>query len=235
MKKSIVAIAAITAVVFFACQRQVSSPGDSPDNVVTAETNAAEILADAKAKEVCFEGEVLPIFQSSCAKSGCHNATSHKEGLVLDSYNHIVRGEGIVPGNARASELYKVIVNGEMPPAGNPKLTREQTATIRKWINQGARNTTNCLTCDTSIYSYSGAVSVILGDHCVGCHTGVNGGGGVDLATYTGVRTVALNGRLVGAVTHAPGYSPMPQGAPMLSDCNITQIEKWVADNAPNN
>lgn len=234
MKRKILAVAAITGVVFYACQRQVSSPADAPDSV-TSQANTAESAADAKAAQVCFEGEVLPIFQSSCAKSGCHDAASHKEGLVLDSYNHIVRGEGIVPGNARASELFQQIINGKMPPAGNPKLTNTQVVTIRKWINQGAKNTSNCLTCDTSIYTYTGAVSVILGGHCVSCHTGINGGGGVDLSTYTGVRTVALNGRLVGAITHAAGYSPMPQGAPMLSDCNITQIEKWVATGAANN
>lgn len=234
MKKKILAIAAITGVVFFACQRQVNSPANTPDSV-TSQTNTAESIADASAAQVCFEGDVLPIFQSSCAKSGCHDAASHKEGLVLDSYKNIVRGEGIVPGNARASELFQSIVSGKMPPGSNPKLTSTQVATIRKWINQGAKNTTNCLTCDTSIYSYSGAISAILGTNCVGCHTGISGGGGIDLSTYTGVRTVALNGHLVGTVTHAAGYSPMPLGGAMLSDCNITQIEKWVASGAANN
>ncbi len=233
MKKSLAFVAAGTIVLFFACQRQVNTP----DNVTPAAAadNAAETALDAKAAQVCFEGDVLPIFQSSCAKSGCHDAAAHKAGYVLDSYKNIMKGEGIVPGNAGRSEIYTVIKNGEMPPKGNPKLTSNQITSIRRWINQGANNTKNCTTCDTSLYTYSGAVSVILADNCVGCHTGVNGGGGIDLSTYASVQMVALNGHLVGTITHASGYSAMPQGAAMLSDCNITQIEKWVAAGAPNN
>lgn len=226
-------IATITVVVFFACQRQVSSPGTT--NNVTSDSISAESVLDARAAPVCFEGDVLPIFQSSCAKSGCHDAASHQDGLVLDSYANIMRGEGIVPGNARQSELYQAIINGSMPPKGNPKLTTDQITNIRRWINQGAKNTTNCTSCDTSLFTYSGAVSAILSKNCVGCHTGANGGGGIDLSTYSGVQVVALNGHLVGTITHAPGFSPMPKGGAMLSDCNITQIEKWVAAGAPNN
>ncbi|HRI21105.1 MAG TPA: hypothetical protein PLA68_09120 [Panacibacter sp.] len=233
MKKPVALLTVATIVLIFACQRQVSNPENS-SNAVTA-NNAAESALDLKAAPVCFEGDVLPIFQSSCAKSGCHDAASHKEGLILDSYNHIVRGEGIVPGNARASELFQAIISGEMPPNGNPKLTTAQVTILRRWINQGAQNTTNCQTCDTSSFTYSGAITAILSTHCTGCHTGIGAGGGIDLSIYSGVETVALNGRLVGAVTHAGGYSPMPKGAPMLSDCNITQIEKWVAAGAPNN
>ncbi|QEC66742.1 hypothetical protein FRZ67_05275 [Panacibacter ginsenosidivorans] len=232
MKKSVYLVVLIV-IIFFACQRQVSNPEyNSGGN--NADSLANESILDAKAPTVCFEGEVLPIFQTNCAKSGCHDATSHKEGYVFDNYKHIT-AKGIVPYQPHESEVYQVIAEGEMPPKGNPKLTTEQVTLIRRWIRQGALNTKNCITCDTTQYTYSGTISGIFETNCIGCHSTNNASGGIDLSTYAGASVVALNGRLVGAVTHAPGYSPMPQNAPMLPDCNITQIEKWVAAGAPNN
>ena len=35
---------------------------------------------------ICFERDVLPIFQSNCAKSGCHDAGAHKGGYALDNH-----------------------------------------------------------------------------------------------------------------------------------------------------
>lgn len=230
--KKFIYLAVVLLVFFFACQRQVSNPNEGSSQ--NTDSLANEAALDAKAPTVCFESDVLPIFQTNCAKSGCHDASTHKEGYVLDNYKHIT-SKGIVPGNPQESELYQVIAEGEMPPKGNPKLTTAQVTLIRRWIRQGAQNTRNCSTCDTSAYTYSGTISGILETNCTGCHNSSNTSGGVDLSTYAGAKVVALNGSLVGAVTHAPGYVGMPLNAPMLSDCNITQIEKWVNAGAPNN
>ena len=66
---------------------------------------------------VCFQNQVLPIFQNSCAMSGCHNG-SGESGLDLTSYRGIM--EGIIPGNANKSSIYRAITDlwGEsvMPP-----------------------------------------------------------------------------------------------------------------------
>jgi hypothetical protein len=59
--------------------------------------------------------------------------------------------------------------------------------------------------------------------------------GGVDLSNYNGVATVAVSGTLIGTITHAPGFSAMPQGGNKLSDCEITQIQKWINSGALNN
>lgn len=231
--KKFLYLAVVLLVIFFACQRQVTNPNDE-SSFPYSDSLANEATADAKAATVCFESDVLPIFQTNCAKSGCHDASSRKEGYIFDNYKHIT-AKGIVPGNPQESKVYQVIAEGEMPPKGNPRLTREQVTLIRRWIRQGAQNTRNCSTCDTSAYTYSGTISVILETNCTGCHNSANTSGGVNLATYAGAKVVALNGSLVGAVTHAPGYVGMPLNAPMLDDCTITQIEKWVNAGAPNN
>lgn len=229
MRKSILLIGA-TVFIFFACQRQVSGP----QNRTVTDSLYDESISDATATPICFEGEVLPIFQTNCAKSGCHNTTSHKEGYIFDNYKDIMR-RGVVPYHPYSSEVYEVLAEGEMPPRGYPRLSSTQITTIRRWIKQGAKNTRNCTTCDVSKYTYAAIIAPILQAHCTGCHTGATASAGVDLSIYSGVRTVALNGMLVGTITHAAGYPAMPLNQPMLSDCNITQVEKWVAAGALNN
>ncbi len=89
--------------------------------------------------------------------------------------------------------------------------------------------------CDTSHVTYALTVAPLLQQNCSRCHSSAFASGGVDLGTYAKVRTLATDGRLLGVVNHAPGFDPMPQGAPKLSDCDLNQLQQWVADGALNN
>jgi hypothetical protein len=184
---------------------------------------------------VCFESSVLPIFISSCARSGCHDAITKEEGFVLDNYNNIVR-KGIVPGDANESKLYKVLFAGgddRMPP--DAPLTQAQKDSIAAWINQGAKNTVNCnCSCDPTKFTYAAIVQPIINNQCVGCHKPGSMSGNIDLSTYSLVKVQVNNGKLLGSISHSVGYSPMPQGN-KLSDCQITQIKSWIDAGALNN
>lgn len=189
---------------------------------------------------VCFETDILPIFQTNCAKASCHDAASHQKGYVFDSYANIVRN-GIKPGDANDSKVYQVLFetgNDKMPRPPNPDLSPAQKALIGKWINEGAQNTTNCGNssgCDISLFKYNADIKPILATNCTGCHGGTAPSGGINLTVYEVVKNVGLSGRLVGAITHAPGFQPMPRNANKLSDCKITQIKNWVSAGAQNN
>lgn len=89
--------------------------------------------------------------------------------------------------------------------------------------------------CDTAIVTFSGSVKPILVTHCLNCHTGTTAPLGVRLDSYTAVKTVALNGKLLGTITHSPGFSPMPQNQAKLTDCQIATISKWINNGALNN
>ncbi len=183
-----------------------------------------------------FVNDIMPIISSNCAMSGCHDNTTHADGVRLVTYNNIMNY--VDAGNAAGSELYKVIIktNGDrMPPPPMPPLTAAQKALIQKWINQGAKNNACSGRCDTAVFTFSGAVKPLMDNKCAGCHNPANLGGNIDLSTYNGVRTVAVNGKLFGSVSHQTGYSPMPQGAAKLSDCEITQIQKWITAGSLNN
>lgn len=185
---------------------------------------------------VYFINQIMPIISSNCTMSGCHDNTTHADGVNLTTYTKIM--QYVIPGNAANSKLYKVIIktNGDrMPPPPMPPLTSAQKALIQKWITQGARNN-NCIgSCDTTVFTYSGAVKPIMDNKCTGCHNPSNLGGNIDVSTYSAVRVVALNGKLYGSVAHQTGYSPMPKNSAKLSDCEIRQIQKWIAAGSLNN
>ena len=90
-------------------------------------------------------------------------------------------------------------------------------------------------TCNLEAVTFSSTISPILNRNCVSCHTGPTGNAGVDLSTHAGAAKVAANGKLIGVITHASGFPPMPQDASKLPECNINQIRQWVEAGAPNN
>lgn len=187
--------------------------------------------------QICFESSVLPIFVSSCAKPGCHDAETHEEGYILDSYSNIVR-KGIKPGDANDSELYQVLFeDGDdlMPPFPDAPLTQAQKDSIEAWINQGAKNTTDCnCFCDENQFTYAAIIQPMVSGNCVGCHKPGTLNGDVDLSTYEAVKVQVDNGNFLGTISHVSGFLPMPPGG-KLSDCEITQITNWINAGALNN
>jgi hypothetical protein len=89
--------------------------------------------------------------------------------------------------------------------------------------------------CDTTNVMYSADVVPILKANCYSCHGDGQLSGGVNLDTYENVKIQADNGALLGSITHAPGYSPMPDDLPKLPDCNINIIRAWINNGTPNN
>ncbi len=98
--------------------------------------------------------------------------------------------------------------------------------------NTTGSNTNNC---DTVNMKYVTNVQPIIQANCYSCHANGNLNGGVSLGTYTSVKQQADKGSLIGVITHASGYSPMPKGSSKLSDCDINKIKSWVSRGALNN
>ena len=100
------------------------------------------------------------------------------------------------------------------------------------WINEGLQNT--LCPCDSTQFTYAANISLIT-SLCISCHKGDDAPDSINLTTYEGVRAIALNGLLLKAVMHDPSVDSMPKNLPMLSQCRISQIRKWIAAGAPNN
>jgi mono/diheme cytochrome c family protein len=89
--------------------------------------------------------------------------------------------------------------------------------------------------CDLTNVTYSATIAPIMATSCNGCHGAASASGGVVTATFDGLKAIASNGKLYGTVSHASGFSPMPQGGSKLSQCAIDKIKTWVDAGAPNN
>ncbi|MEQ1798404.1 MAG: c-type cytochrome domain-containing protein [Lacibacter sp.] len=213
-----------------ACEHESLIPGGTPPPGITPPAVGASTI--------CFETDVLPIFVSNCAKTGCHDVTTHAKGLRYDNYAEIMKT--IKVNEPSSSEAWKTIMEDKldkrMPPSPAAALDKSKKDSIYKWIVQGALNTTNCNTgCDTTFFTYSATILPTLQSSCIGCHSGGVPAGNIDLTTYSNVYALALSGKLLGAVSHAAGFKPMPNGGNKLPDCKITQIRKWIQVGAPNN
>jgi hypothetical protein len=187
---------------------------------------------------VYFQNKVLPLIISSCAKSNCHDAITREHGIELTSYDKIMASGEVNPGNPASSKLYKVLNETDpaeiMPQPPSFPLTQVEKDLIFKWILQGAKNNA-CNDCDTTTITYSAAIVPLINNNCKGCHNPGFLSAGLDLTNYTNVKTIALNGKLMGSVDRLPGFPAMPKGAAKLSDCKITQIRKWINAGALNN
>ena len=103
-------------------------------------------------KTVSFQKEVYPILQKHCLE--CHTPPNtegyQKSGLALNSYEALMKGTKmgpvIVPGQSLNSSLNRLIEGrpGVDPsihmPHGKTRMDAAELATIRQWVDQGAKN-----------------------------------------------------------------------------------------------
>jgi hypothetical protein len=229
----------VTSILFaYSCEHD---QGDGITNVPVNPSLGNEVTTGSACSPdtTYFVQQVLPVFQSSCAMSGCHDAASHKEGIVLDSYSRIIATGGINVSNPTKSKVYRAMANGgeeSMPPFPANPMSSTQLATISKWIGQGAKNN-SCIEsgCDTSNVKYSTHIKPLIQNACQGCHNAANAGGGIDLSAYSGVKAIADNGKFFGSVSHNSGYSPMPKNGNKLTDCQINMVKIWINKGALQN
>lgn len=189
---------------------------------------------------IYFQKTILPLIVSSCSKSGCHDAASHQDGVVLDNYQNIMNHGAINPGNPGSSELYEAITENDpdkiMPPPPASPMKQSDIDMIATWIRQGARNNT-CSegSCDTLNVTFSSSINSLIQSNCVGCHNGSLASGQVNLEGYSNVKATAQNGSLLGSISHSTGFFPMPKGISKLSDCEIAMVRIWIDQGSPNN
>ena len=119
---------------------------------------ATAVIATGCSKEVSFSKDVKPIITERCLE--CHDGKgegSEESGFVLVTYDDLMRGtkfgQVVVPGDSESSTLYRLISHKadpkiHMPPHSKDALAskrmkplaEDQVATIKTWIDQGAKN-----------------------------------------------------------------------------------------------
>ncbi|MBL0309024.1 MAG: hypothetical protein IPP77_04905 [Bacteroidetes bacterium] len=179
---------------------------------------------------------MLPILQTNCAKSGCHDANTHEEGIVTTSYQTLISTTSVETRFLNSS-FWKTINDNSMPPSPNPDLTAQQKALIKVWIQQGSKNTTcsHVCTCDSTNVTFAAVVNPMIQTYCLGCHTTGAEQGGVNLNGYNNMMPYINNGKFMSSIKHDVGVVAMPYGTQKLSDCTIGKLQHWVDAGAANN
>jgi len=81
--------------------------------------------------EIKFGTDIQPIFTSSCV--GCHNASRNPDLRAGFAYSALVP-QYVTANNADGSPLYVKLAGGHQ------NLAEAKIASIKTWINQGAKN-----------------------------------------------------------------------------------------------
>ncbi len=200
--------------------------------------NDTTIIHKCDPDTVYFQNDVLPLLISNCSTSGCHDAQSATEGVVLTDYSSVIASGKVKAGNADDSKLFEKITEDDpedrMPPQPADPLSDEQIEIIRKWIQQGAKNNSCESDCDTTNVTFNSTVLSTINTNCKGCHSGVSPEAGISLTNYNEIVAIANTGQLLGAIKHEPGFSAMPKNANRLAECKIREIEIWIENGTPN-
>jgi len=89
-----------------------------------------------------YSQEIAPLLNKNCGS--CHSSTRHKGGLVMDSYDSLMRGgkhgQVILPHDAKASRMIRMIEGEDDPqmPLESDPLLPAQVAILKAWIDAGA-------------------------------------------------------------------------------------------------
>ncbi|MGB0428427.1 MAG: hypothetical protein ACPGEC_05820 [Flavobacteriales bacterium] len=90
--------------------------------------------------------------------------------------------------------------------------------------------------CEPENISFTNDIIPIFESKCLGCHSGSDPSGDIDLKDFSTVETLASEGRLLSAIKQQ-SYYPMPpadNGTP-LSDCHIETIKTWINEGTKDN
>jgi hypothetical protein len=236
----------------FDVEDTLTGPGDTivdPGDTIILPVDTTVVTYDTSGvpcdpNVVYFESQVLPILISNCGMSGCHDAATAEDNVILTNYFNTFNTADVDPGEPVGSDLYDVLLEtgDQMMPPNGP-LPADQIALIGQWIQQGGQNLF-CNEnygepigggCDTSGITYTQVVKPIIQTYCQGCHSGTYPSNGIDLSTWQGVNAIAIDGSFIGSIDHQTYFSPMPKGGAKLNACYIEKLKAWVAQGAPNN
>jgi hypothetical protein len=195
------------------------------------------IQPDVPQEKICFQDKILPILQSNCAFSGCHDAASAQDDVDLSSYNAIMSSDVVKPGRPSDSKLYKVLIKSPnddkfMPPPPRTPLTPDQKALIYGWIAQGAKNEPCPNLCDTNSFAFAADIFPTIQQYCLGCHSGTTPSAGLSLSDYTQIKNAVINKNLYIRITSTG--NPMPPSG-LMPQCRIIKIKKWIDAGMQNN
>jgi hypothetical protein len=215
---------------------------------ITSCTHKANI---ADLREICFTGEVLPIFSANCAMAGCHDGNGGRESRLAFNNYYDIRNT-VTPGNPGASRAYLAItakMGENMMPPQQP-LSLESRTIVRLWIEQGADSTvcpdgtgtgpTGGVDAYVARACFSRDILPVIVSNCAttGCHDAATQKEGYNYTTYPStMKSVRAgnpgNSKLYQVINITSGENMMPPTG-QLTTAEIDSIGKWISYGALN-
>lgn len=93
-----------------------------------------------KSGEIDFAHDVLPILKQHCAK--CHTGGKHEGDFSLASRKDMLSSGAVTPGKSDGSRMIERVATDDPDlrmPAGAPPLADQDIATLKRWVNEGAK------------------------------------------------------------------------------------------------
>jgi formylglycine-generating enzyme required for sulfatase activity/mono/diheme cytochrome c family protein len=204
------------------------------------------------ADKIAFALDVKPLLESTCLS--CHGPEKPKGELQLMTRALAIKGgekgPSVSPGKPQDSRLYTSTIlppghDDIMPPKGDP-LTKMQSETLRKWIEQGAEWPESITLQKVARVDFVKDLQPILELNCVACHREGHSKGGLrmderDLAFKggdNGAGIVAFRPKqssVYTSTTLSPDddglMPPKAKGGPLAKD-KIELLAKWIEQGA---
>ena len=93
----------------------------------------------------------------------------------------------------------------------------------------------NTTACDTAAVTFSQDIKALIDQNCEGCHNGMSANGGLVLSGHQNTAAAALNGSLIDRMTRNAGDPLLMPPSGALSECDISKLQAWIVQGAPNN
>lgn len=105
------------------------------DKTVVSETGAAIT------RTVTFSGDIIPMFNKSCALTGCHIGGGKPPDLsAANAYNSLKVGNYFNTNNPESSVIYLWMTGKKTTPMPVGGMNKDYNALVLAWIKQGAKN-----------------------------------------------------------------------------------------------
>ena len=200
-----------------------------------------------------FESHIASIFEANCLT--CHGESPRQAELDLRTRDAVLKGgksgPALVPGAAVESLLLEKVSSGAMP-MGNGKLSPDEIAVIRRWIEAGALSEGEDPQQASTMakphqVSARDIVVTILNVKCLLCHGRRRQEGGLDMQTRAGLLTGGVSGPAI--VPGKPDESllikrieaeDMPPEKDLarvsvrpVTSAELEKLKAWIAAGAP--
>jgi len=164
----------LSALLVYFCPSSLAAPLESTSQPVSSPV-----------KHVQFESDVLPILKANCVQ--CHGSETRIKEMNLGTLEGVLKGSEsgpvVTPGKPEESRLYKMVHEGLMPPGGKARLSDEQVATIRAWIEAGSQSAVHGAEAAEAAELTQHDILPIVLLRCTACHGLRRQDGGLDLHT----------------------------------------------------